>query len=54
MLYLINLEQATISTGFQLAMLVSGWMKLCHYVLIWTLTFLEVMMRRHWDKSGMV
>ena len=54
MLYLINLEQATISAGFQLARLVSGWMKLCHYMLIWTLTFLEVTARRHWEKSRRV
>ena len=54
MLYLIQLEQATISEGFHLAMLVSGWMKLSRYMLIWNLTFLEVTARRHWEKSRRV
>ena len=39
---------------FQLAMPVSVWMKLYRDLRHLSLTILEVTMRRHWDKPGMV
>ena len=52
--YQMNLEQATILVRFQLAMLMSGWIKLYRDLRHLSLTILEVTMRRHWDKPGMV
>jgi hypothetical protein len=50
MLYLLNLELLGIPVRFQMAMLVSGWMKfyadMSHYIL----TLLDLKMRRHSEK----
>jgi hypothetical protein len=44
MLYLVNLELAGMVVRFQLAMLVSGWIKLYRDTSHWSLTYLDLKM----------
>src|SRR5664279_2921379 len=39
---------------FQMAMVVSAWINLYRDMNHWSLTFLELMMRGHWETSGVV
>lgn len=51
MLYLVHRKRPTMEVRFQLAMLVSVWMKFYLCVSHYSLTSLEVKGRRHWEKS---
>ena len=54
MLYLVHLAQSGIIVRFQLAMLESGWMKSYRGFMIWSLTSLDLKVRRHSDKFWVV
>ena len=51
MLYLVNLQHCIVAMRFQMAMLVSAWIKLNPDFNHSTLTSLEMMMRGNWEMS---
>ena len=51
MLYLVNLQHCIVAMRFQMAMLVSAWIKFTPDMHHSNFITLEVMMRGHWEMS---